>query len=170
MRPVARWKQQMLDAIWNRDERSRDRLLRQAYKHRVADLPEYLERCPVAALDSYVTNNWHRMNAATLKEMGLDFVSARAEAQVRDRTKARFSVPGAWKQENIEGKATLRAIIAEGSWARFRRWCLNRAATVFERGLQDRLDKALAEGRLGPKLKGDLVEEAGALEPLDMAS
>jgi len=153
----AQWKEQMVDAIWNRDKRQRDELLRQAHEHRVADLPESLERCPVHALDSYVTNNWHRMNAAKLKEMDLDFVSARAEAQVRDRTKARFSVPGAWRVENIEGKATLRAIIAEGSWERFRRCCLDRIATLFERALRARLDKAISEGRLSAeRVDGDL--------------
>jgi hypothetical protein len=133
-------------------------------------LPEYLERCPVAALDSYVTNNWHRMNAAKLKQMDLDFVSARAESQVRDRTKARFSVPGAWRLENIEGKATLRAIIAEGSWVRFRRFCLNRTATVFERGFRERLDKALAEGRLSRELNEKLAEVPGDHEALDMVA
>lgn len=142
------WRQQMLDAIWNRHEHRRDTLLRHAREHRVAELPEYLERCPLAALESYVTNNWHRMNAARLKAMGMDFVSARAESQVRDRTKARFSVPGGWRLENIEGKATLRAIIAEGRWEHFRRWCLERAETLFQRNLRQRLDQALVDGRL----------------------
>jgi hypothetical protein len=41
---------------------------------------------------------------------------AGAEAQVLDRTKARFSGAGTWLTENLEGKATLRAIIADGRW------------------------------------------------------
>lgn len=165
-----RWKQQMLDAIWTRDERRRDELLRQAAEHRVAELPGSVERCPVAALDSYVTNNWHRMNAAKLKAMGLDFVSARAESQVRDRTKARFSVPGAWRVENIEGKATVRAIIAEGSWERFRRWCLDRTETLFERQLRERLDQALAEGRLRKDRVEALLDTPDAHDLMDEAA
>jgi len=143
-----RWQQQMVEAIWKRDERSRDRLLHQAYKHRVAELPEWLERCPVHALDSYVCNNWNRMNAAQFKQMDVDFVSARAEAQVRERTKKRFSVPGAWRQENLEGKATLRAIIDEGSWERFRQWCRDRTMSLFQQKLVERLEQAMGEGRI----------------------
>jgi len=143
-----RWQQQMLESIWKRDEQSRDRLLRQAYEHRADELPEWLERCPVHALDSYVCNNWERMNAAQFKHMDVDFVSARAEAQVRDRTKRRFSVPGAWRQENLEGKATLRAIIDEGSWERFRQWCRERSMNLFQQQLVERLEQAMGEGRI----------------------
>ena len=143
-----RWQQQMLDAIWKRGVPSRDRLLYQAYEHRVDELPEWLERCPVHALDSYVCNNWNRMNAAQFKQMDVDFVSARAEAQVRERTKKRFSVPGAWRQENLEGKATLRAIIDEGSWERFRQWCRNRTMNLFQQQLVERLEQAMGEGRV----------------------
>jgi hypothetical protein len=151
-----RWQQQMLDAIWKRDEQSRDRLLHQAYEHRVEELPEWLERCPVHALDSYVSNNWDRMNAAQFKQMDVDFVSARAEAQVRERTKKRFSVPGAWRQENLEGKATLRAIIDEGSWERFHQWCQNRTMNLFQQQLVERLEQAMSEGRLS----ADQVDKA----------
>jgi hypothetical protein len=128
---VGQWKHDMRDAIWQRDTGKRDALLSQARQHRVAKLPEHLQdKCPLHALKHYVVNNWHRMQAARLKEMGVDFVSARAEAQVRDRTKQRFSVPGAWRQQNIEGKATLRAVIAEGSWQNFRAYCLERTKWV----------------------------------------
>jgi hypothetical protein len=165
-----RWKERLLDAIWNRGERRRDRLLKQAKKHRVEELPEHLERCPVHALKTYVKNNWHRMNSAQFKEMGLDFVSARAESQVRDRTKARYSVPGAWREENIEGKATLRSIIAEGLWQHFRRWCLDRASSRFERDLRARLDKALDDGRLRPEpLEGMLGSLGNDLELEEVA-
>ncbi len=50
---------------------------------------EKAERCPVWALDSYLINNWSRMNARQFKDMGVDFVSARAECQVQVRTKSR---------------------------------------------------------------------------------
>jgi hypothetical protein len=153
------WQQQMLDTIWKRDKSQRDVLLRQARQHRVAELPESMERCPVHALQSYVTNNWQRMRAARFKEEGVDFVSARAESQVRDRTRRRFSVPGAWSQENLEGKATLRAIIDEGSWEPFRRWCLQRSQSQFERELVARLEKAIADGRLSSKQVAELLSE-----------
>lgn len=146
---TASWKRQMLDAVWKRDKDKRDGLLAQARQHRVARLPKHLDgKCPLHALEHYVKNNWHRMQASRLKAMGLPFVSARAEAQVRDRTKHRFCVPGAWRQENLEGKATLRAIIAEGSWQLFRVYCLDRTRTAFERQLRQRLDEAIAQGRL----------------------
>lgn len=146
---VAQWMRNMRDAIWRRDVAQRDALLVQAHKHRAAALPEHLNgRCPLHALEHYIVHNWHRMQAARLKTMGVDFVSARAEAQVRDRTKHRFSVPGAWSQQNIEGKATLRAIIAEGCWQDFRAYCLACTATDFRTGLRARLASAVAQGRL----------------------
>lgn len=147
---VDRWRREMLDAIWQRDEVKRDALLAQARQHRIATLPDHLDKCPLHALQHYVCTNWRRMHAARLKAMGVDFVSARAEAQVRDRTKRRFAGPGAWRQENLEGKATLRAIIAEGSWQRFRAFCLEHAMTEFQTHLRRRLDRAIAEGRLCP--------------------
>jgi len=51
----------------------------------------------VKALAHYVTHNWNRMKSAQRKAEGLPFVSARAEAQVRDRSKKRFNVAGAWR-------------------------------------------------------------------------
>jgi hypothetical protein len=149
-----RWKRKMKDALWKRNERVRDRLLAQAHDHRVAKLPEHLDRCPVQALDTYVHNNWKYLEAARLKEMGVDFVSARAEAQVRDRTKARFRVPGAWREENLEGKATLRAIIAEGSWLKFRAHYIEQAALRFDQQFQQRFEQAVAEGRIRPTHTG----------------
>lgn len=142
------WNKQMRDCIWNRDIVERDRLLGQADKYRVVTLPKECERCPVHALTKYVKNNWHRMNAKQLKDLDMDFVSARAEAQVRDRTKDRYSGPGAWHVDNLEGKAILRAIIAEGNWNTFRQWYLDRKATRFQQELYKRLDMAVAERRL----------------------
>jgi len=142
------WNKQMRDCIWNRDLVERDRLLHQAHMHRDPKLLAPEERCPVYAIDSYLRNNWDRMNAKQLKDQDLDFVSARAEAQVRDRTKDRYSGPATWHVDNLEGKAILRAIIAEGNWRSFRKWYVERNASRFERELRKRLQRAVAEQRL----------------------
>jgi hypothetical protein len=142
------WATAMKAAIWNRDLAQRDVLLAQARAHRVKVLPRELEKCPVAALQTYLTNNWKHMRFAELKALGLPFVSARAEAQVRVRTKDRFCVAGAWRLENIEPKATLRSIIADGRWAAFRAHVLEQHRTRFERGLLERLHEAAQQGRL----------------------
>ena len=81
------WAAAIKDAIWNRDQAQRDLLLAQARAHRVKILPRELDKCPVAALQTYLTNNWKHMRFTELKALGLPFVSARAEAQVRVRTK-----------------------------------------------------------------------------------
>jgi hypothetical protein len=143
-----RWAKRMKDALWTRHSQRRDTLLQKAREHRVAELPADFEKCPVKALATYIHNNWEYLQAKRLKELGLEFVSARAEAQVRDRTKRRFCVPGAWREENLEGKATLRAIIAEGGWQQFRSYYLTRRATEFQAGFFDPIAKAVAEGRL----------------------
>jgi len=142
------WSKAMKDAIWHRDPDQRDALLAQARRHRVKVLPRDLEKCPVAALQTYLTNNFKHMRFAELKALGLPFVSARAEAQVRVRTKDRFCVAGAWRLENIEPKATLRAIIADGRWGAFRSHVLAQHRGQFERGLLARLTRAVQEGRL----------------------
>jgi hypothetical protein len=117
---IKRWRKQMRDAIWEHDIRRRDELLEQARGFRVRPLPAHLKKCPLDTLATYLSNNWQHMQAARLKALGVDYVSARAEAQVRDRTKSRFCVPGAWREENLEPKATLRSVIAEGRWECFR--------------------------------------------------
>jgi hypothetical protein len=144
----ASWDKKMRDAIWNRNEAERDELLEQAYCLADGRLLNKFERCPVGALDSYLINNWSRMNAKQFKDMGVDFVSARAECQVRVRTKDRYSVAGAWHPDNIEGKAIVRAIIAEGSWERFRQWYLDRNAIHFQTQFRNRLALAENEGRI----------------------
>ena len=88
------------------------------------------------------------MRFAELKAMGLPFVSARAEAQVRVRTKDRFSVAGAWRLQNVEPKATLRAIIADGRWDAFRAAIIEQHRSQFERGLLARLSQAVDDKRL----------------------
>lgn len=146
------WHKKMIDCIWNRDASERDKLLEQAYCLADGARLDKVERCPVWALDSYLTNNWPRMNAKQFKEMGVDFVSARAECQVRVRTKDRYSVAGAWHCDNIEGKAIVRAIIAQGSWDHFRQWYRERNAINFEAQLHNRLVQATTEGRICVKL------------------
>jgi hypothetical protein len=64
-------------------------------------------------------------------------------------TKKRFSVPGAWRQENLEGKATLRAIIDEGNWECFKSGCRDRSRNLFASRFIERISQAIAEGRLG---------------------
>ncbi|MEK7283019.1 MAG: hypothetical protein AAB249_04355 [Acidobacteriota bacterium] len=145
---AAQWEQDMKRAIWNRRVQPRDDLLAKAHQHRMAALPAQFNKCPLAALDTYVHNNWEHLRARDLKRRGLDFVSARAEAQVRDRTKRRFAVPGAWLTEHLEGKALLRAIIADGRWSRFREHYLKTRATAFGAALRERLQQALCERRI----------------------
>jgi hypothetical protein len=142
------WAKAMKDAIWNRDVAQRDALLAQARRHRVKVLPRELEKCPVAALRTYLANNEKHMRFAELKALGLPFVSARAESQVRVRTKDRFCVAGAWCLENVEPKATLRSIIADGRWEAFRAHVLARHRDAFECALLARLARAVDEGRL----------------------
>jgi hypothetical protein len=166
----ARWARQLLDALWKRDERRRDRWLTKAQAHRVAQLPAHLERCPLAVLRTYLTNNWRYLQSARLKALGVDFVSARAEAQVRDRTKARFSVPGAWRVENVEPKATLRTIIAEGRWESFRHAYLEARRTVFTTQLGQRLTQAVSEGRLAPGAVATFTGRAALEDRVAMAA
>lgn len=101
----ASWDKKMRDAIWNRDASERDKLLDQAYCLADKTRLEKVERCPVWALDSYIINNWSRMNAKQFKDMGVDFVSARAECQVRVRTKDRYSVAGALASRQHRGQS-----------------------------------------------------------------
>ena len=156
------WDNEMRSAIWQRDRPRCDELLCEANRRYNEALVNEMERCPVDALQTYVSNNWNRMNAAKFKAMEVDYVSARAEAQVRERTKKRFSVPGAWRQENLEGKATLRAIIDEGNWERFKKWCRDRSRNTFENLLIDRIARAISEGRLATV---PLTETTSEIEP-----
>ena len=120
--------------------------------------PSHLSKCPVEALATYLTNNWPHMRSKELKAAGLEFVSARAEAQVRDRTRDRFAVAGAWCEENIEPKATLRAIIAEGRWEAFRQDYLQHCQTQFQRQLTERLEQAVGQGGLSRETVAELTD------------
>jgi len=157
---IKQWCRKMRGAIWERDIRRRDELLEQARGFRLRLLPAHLDKCPLDTLATYLSNNWQHMQAARLKALGVDYVSARAEAQVRDRTKSRFSVPGAWREENLEPKATLRSVIAEGRWECFREHYLKSQRVKFERGLQKRIDTARAQKRLAPITSNHIHHEA----------
>lgn len=152
------WAEHMRQAVLDRDEGRRDALIEQAKAHRVTSLPDKYERCPVHALHTYLHNNWKHMRFKEMAQRGLPTVSARAEAQVRDRTKARFSVAGAWKVENIEGKATLRAIIDEGSHGQFVQWYWKQQGHAFLHDLRLRVDKAVEEKRLTAEAEALLLD------------
>ena len=156
------WRKTLRTAIWNRDRARCNALLDDARAHRITSLPVHLEKCPVATLATYLKNNWQHMRHAEVAALGLPIVSARAEAQVRDRTKRRFRVPGAWRVENIEPKATLRAIIAEGRWQAFRTEQLHRARTLFETLLRERLQQAIDNDRLDAQHVAAFVADLGA--------
>lgn len=143
-----RWTKAMKDALWNRERKKADRLIASARERRVRELPQHLERCPIEALATYVENNWDRMLFKDFKDKGLDYVSARAESMVRDHIKSRYAVAGAWRGENLEGKATLRAIIADGRWPAFREHYLRARGQAFEAALARRLRDAVAQRRL----------------------
>lgn len=165
------WVKAMKDALWQRNRKQADELVAQAKRHRMKRLPSHLEKCPVAALETYVDNNWRYFRFAQFKAASLPTVSARAEAQVRDRTKDRYAVAGAWKLENLEGKATLRAIVAEGSWETFRAHFLEKMRTSFERELRQRVQQAVREGRLSGEQADKIMGEAPATtEVLDPAA
>ena len=160
------WKRTMWTAIEDRNKKQRDTLLEQAKRHRIATLPAILTTCPVHALATYLRNNWENMHFKEMKERQLPVVSARAESQVRDRTKARFSVAGAWSLENIEPKAVLRSIIAEGSFADFAEWFYKQEQTSFFSGFKMRVEKAVEEHRLDAKAASLLADPDTTLADL----
>jgi hypothetical protein len=163
------WARAMKRAIWDRDRAQCTALLAQARVHRVKRLPQGLDRCPVAALGTYLDNNWKHMRFAELKALGLPFVSARAEAQVRVRTKDRFCVAGAWCLDNVEPKATLRAIIADGRWAALCASFIEQHRGQFERGLLARLSEAAQQQRVSAEQLTQLGVPTTA-EALDAAA
>ena len=142
------WSKRMRAAIWAKDEGRREELLLEAERQRVKNLPKGVAQCPVKTLRTYLKNNWKNMDFARLEEEGLPIVSARAESQVRDLTKDRFCMAGAWREENLEPKAVLRTIIAEGRFEDFKRYVIEKYESIFKRRLMERLKNAVAEGRL----------------------
>lgn len=160
-----RWAKAMKDALWNRDRKKVDRLIASARDRRVPDLPDYLDKCPVESLATYTENNWDRLLAKEFKGRELDYVSARAESMVRDQIKSRYAVPGTWRGENLEGKATLRAIIADGRWPAFRAYYLRARRRAFQAGLEQRLTEAVAQGRLRSDALADFTANTDRQEP-----
>lgn len=152
------WKAEMWSAIYARDAEQCDLLLRVARSHRDPSKKptpnrcrlRASDKCPIDALDTYLTNNWDHLRFAEMKERKLPVVSARAECQVRDRTGGRFGGPASWKAENIEGKAVLRAIIFDKRYPTFVQWCWERRNVRFLDGLYTRIDQAVAGRRLSP--------------------
>lgn len=165
----ASWDKDMRDAVWMRDEKARDALLERARAHRSDTAIDDDGKHPVDKLDTYMTNNWDNMHFKSLDDRGLPTVSARAEAQVRDRTKRRFSGPGVWRVENVETKATLRAIIAEGRWQAFCDDHLARTGDRFQRALRDRIQRAIEQRRLSADavaaIDPDLIPDGAAKAP-----
>jgi hypothetical protein len=147
---IVAWQAEMKEAIWKRDVGTKEFLLTTAFQHRLPTLPPGYEKCPVDALQTYLRNNWAHMLHGFAKANKLPLVSARAECQVRERTKRRFAVPGAWLVENLEPKATLRAIIDADEWGTFRQHLLTRRNDSFTSALVARLQGAVAEGRVHP--------------------
>jgi len=142
------WKAQMEDMVWNRYKSMVDHLLCQAFGHLPCPLPEDLDKCPVHSLQTYLNNNWDSLRSKQMRAEGFPFISARAESQVRDRTRRRFGGPGTWLEENLEPKATLLAIVREGSWDRFANWVRYKRSSDFRRQMIDRCQEALRQGRI----------------------
>lgn len=143
------WMSAIRTAVRAHDEQKRDDLMDMAWDYREPTRAARKDKCPVHALETYLTNNWSRMKFDDMEALGRPIVSARAEAQVRDRIKRRFSGPGTWLLENIEGKAILRAMIADGSYGEFVTWFLDHHAYgEFQRALHERLKEAVAQHRM----------------------
>ncbi len=160
---VTEWRQQMWEAIWERDVGRRDELIEQAHAHRTESLPAEYDKCPVKAMETYLRNNWRHMRFKEMEARGLPIVSARAESQVRDRTKKRFSVAGVWREENIEPKAILRAIIRQDVWEEFRTYVIDERDNTFRRELIERLEEAVLKGRLNPDTVQDVLGPSPAV-------
>lgn len=156
---VEDWVGAMGQAIWDRDKHRVDKLLTQASAHGDWNLLSD-EKCPIEALKTYLNNNWSYLHFATRYDRGLAYVSARAESQVRDRTKDRYSGPGVWSLENLEPKATVRAIIAEGKWEDFVTHQLKLEQDMFHQQLIDRLQKAVSSGCVSAE---DISKKLGIL-------
>ncbi len=146
------WQQNMTDAIWRQDTGSRDHYLTLAFQHRISALPPGFEKCPLNALQTYLRNNWKHMQHRFAQANKLPIVSARAECQVRERTKGRFTIPGAWLVQNLEPKATLRSIIQGNEWHSFCQYVRERRDGAFLPKFHTRIQKAVAQGRVHPEI------------------
>lgn len=142
------WEKEVKDGLWYRHREMVDLLLSQAFGHLPSPLASDLDKCPVHGLQTYVNNNWDSFRSKQMKSEGLPFVSARAESQVRDRTRTRFGGPGTWLEENLEPKATMQGIILEGSWAQFEQWAYCKREGEFRSNYADRWRQARLEKRV----------------------
>jgi hypothetical protein len=145
------WKEQVEDALWNCHREMVDYLLAEAFGHLPSPLPSNLDKCPLHALQTYVGNNWNSMRSKQMRDEGLPFISARAESQVRDRTRRRFGGPATWLAENLGPKATLLSIILEGSWDHFAHWHRSNRRAEFQNNYVSRWQQAFDEGRVTRK-------------------
>jgi hypothetical protein len=76
------------------------------------------------------------------------YATVKSFSCLAQRDGAGFTVPGAWREENLEGKATLRAIIADGRWSQFRKHYLDVRSRKSKETFYARAAKAVHEGRL----------------------
>ena len=142
------WEKEVKDALWHRHREMVDLLLSRAFGHLPHPVPGDHDKCPVHALHTYVNNNWASFRSKQMKGEGLPYGRARAESQVRDRTRARFGGPGTWLEENLEPKATMLAIIMEGSWTQFEQWVHRKREAEFRTDFTDRWRQARLQGRV----------------------
>jgi len=162
------WGEQMRDVIWHRHKSMSEHLLCVAYGHLVRPLPEGTEKCPVNSLQTYLNNNWNHIRSKQLRSEGLTYISARAENQVRERIRKRFGGPGTWREENLEPKATLLAIIDENGWAEFAGHVRRQRDNEFRHQLITRLSDAVHQGRLSQEvLVGTVASEKSPTERND---
>ena len=150
---ITSWIEQMHDALWQRHKSMSDYLLSQAFGHLKLPMPEGTEKCPLHALQTYINNNWKFFRSKQMRAEGLTFISARAENQVRERIRKRFGGPGTWLEENIGPKATLMAIIDEGSFTEFTEWLHRKRANEYRKRLLDRLENAVRQSQWPKPLK-----------------
>jgi len=142
------WKERVEDALWNRHREMVDYLLSGAFGHLPSPLPDNIDKCPLHALHTYVNNNWNSLWSKRMRDEGLPYISARAESQVRDRTRARFGGAGTWHEENLAPKATLLSIILEGAWEKFAQWYRTNRAAEFHDNYISRWHQAFNERRV----------------------
>ena len=156
---IASWIEQMHDALWHRHKSMCDHSLSQAFGHLKLPMSEGTEKCPLHALQTYINNNWKYFRSKQMRAEGLTFISARAENQVRERIRKRFGGPGTWLEENIGPKATLMAIIDEGSFTEFTEWLHRKRANEYRKHLLDRLENAVRQNQWPKPLKDLAVND-----------
>lgn len=154
------WSKRMKNAIWNREESLVAHIVNDAYLCIKLPLLEDMDKHPLHKLQGYLRNNWAHFRFKQMAQEGLPFVSARAECQVRERTRKRFGGPATWSEGNLEPKATVLAIIDEGSWDEFAAHVRDKRTDSFRQAFRQRLETAVREGRLtGPATDMEYQQE-----------